>query len=318
MLKIALLFTIMISVTNANAQSTTQAPPSGSTTSVPLTPIQKAVGAEPAASVVADLPAPGVPRRLKFGLVTATFGNALALNTGANQPITTINQLRADYKLSEVDSVRINQIASSEWGQSSQAKNNFQIGDMYLQYARAKIAHVFGDGVFRANARAYIPLSKAAHDKGQLTSLRTDLEIDKTFSKYFDIAIHIVPWVSLQSERSYDSVSASGSVTRKANSSANLAYYLAANCNFTKDLSLTHEMGLMRYWFKSDSDRQLVAQNREYLYLDTSLNYTINDTFGVGVGLSSYLNRDLYNQTNDFSLYRSDETDYYLTASANF
>jgi hypothetical protein len=189
---------------------------------------------------------------------------------------------------------------------------------MYLQYARTKIAHTYGDGVFRANARVYLPLSKASRDKSQIASLRADLELDKTFSKFFDVAVHVVPWLSLQSERSYESAAGDGTISRKANSAANLAYYLTANCNFTKDLSLTHEMGLMRYWLKSDSEHQIAGQNREYLYLDTSLNYTVNETFGVGLGLSSFLNRDLYNQTNEFSFYRTDETDYYLTASANF
>lgn len=283
-----------------------------------LTPLQKAIGAEPAASNVSNLPGPVASKKLRVGLVTSSFANVLATNTSSGQPVTTLNQFRLDYQLNEFDSLRLNQIVSSEWGPKASTSNSLKFGDVYLQYARSEIAR-FGDQfLLKTNARLYAPVSQATREKNQIAALRTDIELSKTFSKVFDVSLHVVPWLSYQSESSYKAVGPNGIVSQKPNSAFNLAYYLAGNANILKNLTFTQEAGLMRYWFKSSESSQLSAATREYLYLDSSLNLTINETFGVGLGLSSYLTRDLLDQQNEFSLYRSDETDYYLTASANF
>ncbi len=123
-----------------------------------------------------------------------------------------------------------------------------------------------------------------------------------------------MPWVSYQTTPSYKNAAGS----RKANSPFNLAYYVDGTVNFSEQVNFVQEAGLMRYWYSGDASNGLSEQQKEFLYLDSALNYSINKTFEVGIGLSSYLGRDLMNQSNSFSMYRSDETDYYFTGSASF
>ena len=310
------LFLIVCQTAAAQSTSSTTAPTVN--TLAPLTPAQKATAAAPAASIVTDLTTITKPKALRFAVTTSTFSNMKSTNSGGTQPSTTLNQVRAEYRLNSNEVIRLNQVFSSEWGQNSSEANKFLVGDLYLQYTRAHLAELIGG--FSANGyfRAYAPLSKSSRNKQQVGSIRADFELAKKVSNFFDFAIHLIPWYSLQQQRSYAVQSPEGETSFKANSPFNFSYFLTTNFNLSKACSITHEMGLMRYWYNSDPTRSIAGRVREFLYLDTSINYSLTSTFGVGVGLSSYLNRDMLDQKNAFAPYRPEETDYYLTASAVF
>lgn len=327
MIKGNLLFTALTLalVSHANAQSAPTQPEetasqSTTTTLGAASPDAAATTlAAPEASSTAAL-STTVPtaRPYKVTLLTSHFAGMKNTNEGRNA-ITALHQVRAEYTINANEKIRLNQVLVNEYGSDATASGkSLQIGDLYAQYSRAKLADLGSHIFLNTYLRAYAPLSKGSKAKNQVTALRLDAELAKNINKTFDVALHVIPWVTYNRTSSYDTTGADGAVTSKANSPFNLAYYGVVSANLTSKIYFAQEAGLMRYWYQSDAAKGIASTQKEFLYLDSSVNYTISKTFEVGLGLSSYLARDMLAQKNDFAIYRADETDYYMTASAAF
>lgn len=255
------------------------------------------------------------PRKLKFALVTASFAGVDGVNNGAGE-VSSLHQVRADYKLGDSESIRVNQYLTNSW---AGPKNNLEVGDLYLQYARTQIMDLPLGTVLNGHIRTTLPISEASRNMGQYVAARGGLEVLKKFNPDFSVGLNIMPTYNLQSKNSFEVTDqTTGAVSRKANSAGSFWYYLSANWNIFKKLSFVQDFGLMRYWYKADSERGLSSKTREFLYADTSLTYQFDDVFELGGGLSSYLRRDMLAQESEFAIYRSDETDYYVTGTMRF
>lgn len=255
------------------------------------------------------------PRKLKFALVTASFAGMDGVNNGAGE-VSSLHQVRADYKIGDSESFRVNQYLTNSW---SGQKNDLVVGDLYLQYARSQISNLPLGTVLNGHVRTTLPVSEATRKMGQNAAIRGGLEILKKFNSDFSIGLNLMPTYNLQSKNSYEVTNPTTSaVSQKANSATNFWYYLSASWSLSKKLSFVQDFGLMRYWYKADSEKGISSKTKEFLYADTSLTYQFDDVFEVGGGLSSYLRRDMLAQESEFALYRSDETDYYVTGTMRF
>lgn len=255
------------------------------------------------------------PRKLKFALATASFAGMDGMNNGTGE-VSSLHQIRADYKLSDSESIRANQYLTNSW---SGQKNDLVVGDLYLQYARTKIMDLPLGTVLNGHVRTTLPVSDATRNMGQNLAARGGIEVLKKFNPDFSIGLNLIPTYNLQSKNSYEVTDpTTGAVSRKANSGGNFWYYLSGNWNISKKLSFVQDFGLMRYWYKADSERGISSKTKEFLYADTSLTYQFDDVFELGGGLSSYQRRDMLAQENDFAVYRTDETDYYVAGTMRF
>ncbi len=254
-----------------------------------------------------------VQRPLKASFLTASYASMENSNQGKGE-VSTYSQLRLDYKLANSQSVRFNQLISTSWGSKGESK----IADPYLQYAKLNLVSLPYNFIINTHVRAFFPLSETSQERGQSFSTRVGLELYKEINKNNSISLHLMPTYNFSSRNSYLTSDGSGGKIRKPNNHVNLWYYLSATSAFSEKWSFTQDLGLMRYWFRSDSENNITGITKEYFYADSGITYTINDNFDVGGGLSSYLSRDMLAQKNQFSIYRSDETDYYLTASMRY
>ncbi len=299
-----------VAAPNKASKTKSTAVTSGATSESTSMAMPSAPAAAAATSTAAISSAPTATKKTTFALINSTYFNMEGTNKGKEE-FTALNQVRANYQLSATEKLRINQIFTNEFGADVKSSEKNKIGDMYLQYAKSKLAVLPSDVEYNPSVRAYLPLSKGTRQKNQVTGIRWDNQLKKTFNKTFELAAHVVPWYSYQTTDSYF---VDGK--QKANSPFNLSYYLSGTVNLSKKISLVQEGGLMRYWYRSEAANG--STEKEFLYADTAVNYAINDIFEVGVGLSSYLARDLMAQKNKFAIYRGDETDYYFTGSASF
>lgn len=253
------------------------------------------------------------PKKLVFAFITSSYVGVEAANKKQGD-VTAYNQLRADYKIREGESVRLNQLFSNAWGAKNNGKSEVQIGDMYLQYSRQKLANLPSGITLSSYARTYLPLSNLSKQKGQNVALSGAAILEKEFSGDTSVALNLIPTVNQQTRSSY----LGDDGTRKANSSGSFWYFMSYAQKLGTKVSFAQDLGLMRYWFRQDAENNVKGSTKEFLYADSSISFEATEHLEVALGVSSYLARDLMDQKNPFSVYRPDETDYYVAGTMRF
>lgn len=294
-----------------NIEPTSQAPRDGTASTSTTTDVPGSIS-----YTIRDSGRSGEPRPYNFQLLSTQYAGMASANHG-DKLFVGIHQLRAAYKIDSVQSVRLNQFVINNWGRDRDPSNkgNMVLDDLYVQYDNDRIARLSDDVDFRGTARIYAPTGELSQSKREVGGIRLDAEVARRFNKYFELSAHLIPYYRYQSNRSYESVS-DGIGTRKANSPMNLDYYLTGTVNISKSVYFLQDAGFMRYWYKSDPTFGIASAEKEFLYLDSSINWDINDNFGLSLGLLSWQLYDIRDKSRTFAVYRDVDTEYYFSASA--
>jgi len=259
--------------------------------------------AAPEAEVKADLKtttAEAAPRRFTFEFESWNFANVDSTNENKADPVS-LTSLKFKYALADSQSVRFVPVIVNSWGAKKDGKADFTVSDPYLQYAHSKIAMLPGDLKLQGSVRAYLGTSEASRNKEQSTNIRTTVTVAKDLGKGWELSYSAMPWVYVSSKEMY--VDKAGK--QQSNQGFRMFHYLELSADLTDKLNVYSDLGLDELSYKN-------ANPKEYFYAETGVGYQFDPLIKVTGGLSSYWDRDLRAQENQFSAYRTDEMSYFL------
>lgn len=291
----------------AVAQATTTevaAAPATAPVAAPATEAARTPAA-PEAEVKAELStatAGVAPRKFSVELESWNFVNVDGANENKADP-TSLSSVKIKYQLADSQSVRFVPVFTNSWGVKKDGTGEFTLADPYLQYAHSKIAMLPGDLKLQGAVRAYMGTSEASRNKNQATNIRTTVTVAKDLGKGWELSYNAMPWVYYSTKDTF--IDKKGK--EQSNQGFRLLHYVELAADLTDKWSFYSDLGLDEVTYKSD-----IAQPKQYFYAETGLAYQFDPLIKVTGGLSSYWDRDLRAQENQFSAYRTDEMSYFM------
>lgn len=297
-----------------------------------LPPAAQAPAPAPAATTstasVSTVTAEAAPKRWSFmydtwsevGMEDANYGRG---NFDAAETI------RVGYKLTPVLSISLTNTLLHTWGYTTDNRREFSIDDPYLMLAHSKILGDLGSTLSsKAYVRFYPGVSESSRNKDQVGFVRGMWNLGVEASKALKFSYQLEPRYYFQRYKTYQSLEtrdADGAIltapSEKVTTAARLKQFVAADVSFGK-LGFHQNFGIDYEWYNSDPEANKPANrdvaHKEFLYVETGLEYALNDVLTLAAGVYSEKARNLLDQKNDFSIYRDNESLYYLEGTVAF
>ena len=275
-------------------------------------PIHADEHAQTSTASIPEVTAAAKPKKFSLMIDSWNYVPVYAADVG-NGDITALNTYRIDYKVADSKSVGVAMINANSWGSTSEGKSNFKFLDPYIRYADSKIAVLPAELKLQGNVRFYPGLSEASRMKTQYGSVRLDLSIKKEIGA-ITLGYNTISRYMLQTDPSYNDATGK----RAINTQAVVEHFLSFEAVPFKNASFYQNLGVDEMWHRSDAQYGLSKNRQQFLYAETGLGYNITPEFTLVGGLSSWQERDLLDQKNEFGIYRNDENTYFLEGTVVF
>ncbi|MEQ1875664.1 MAG: hypothetical protein ABL958_03400 [Bdellovibrionia bacterium] len=254
------------------------------------------------------------------GMQDANFGKA---------DIEAAETVRIAYKLTPVLSASITGTFSHSWGTTSDNKRTFVAEDPYLMLAHSKVlGNLPANLKSKAYARFYPGISEGSRNKDQLGFVRGMWNIGIQPTKALSITYELQPRYYFQRYKTYQSLEtrdADGTILKKPSEKANTMARLKQYANIGLELgafSAYQNLGVDYVWFHSDPEANNSANrdvaHQENLYAETGIGYSLTDNLTLAAGVYTEMARNLLDQKDDFSIYRDNESAYFLEGTVTF
>lgn len=238
--------------------------------------------------------------------------------------------IRVGYKLSPVMSLSLTNTIVHSWGTTADNRKVFSIEDPYVMLAHSKLLGTLPSGLkSKGYIRLYPGVSESSRNKGQMAFLRGQFNLGRELGKVVSVAWETQPRYYFQSYKTYDTkeiVSDDGTLIKgsseKANMQARIKQFGNVSLNLSSKFSAYQNLGFDYVWMHSDPEASNSANRdvprAEYLFAETGVGYSLNDNLSFTAGIYSELARNMLAQTNQFSIYRADESLYFLEGTVTF
>lgn len=223
--------------------------------------------------------------------------NYTGLKNNSNTDITADEKIEAKYKLTDRDTVSLAQEWSRKYGRGEGNEAHNKIGDTSIRYTRSgyKLPAEFS---YAAQARAYLPISDASRDAGQITQLRLYNIFSKQLSKNLSTAIVVNPRLFVQD---------GSGVNDPGAKRFRLLNYAGLKYSVTENLAFETTLGVYSKW------RNGVAR-ADFLDASTSVYYSPASWVDLNAGVRQTDEAsDL--RSSGAKIYASEQSEYYLIAT---